>query len=285
MDIKIRPENSDDLYGIYLPVNNPRACVILVHGLGDHINRYKYIADYLNDNDYSFIGVDLPGHGRSPGKRGHIRDLGQCSGIISSMVEWLREREGDIPLILYGHSLGGTVALHYLIYNNDIERGIVTSPWLKLSFEPPRFKMILASLGSRILPSLLQPSGLDPEDICSVEEVVNEYRKDIYIHSLISVGLFASAVRTASKLLKVRDELQKRVLIIHSDKDKITSAEGSAIFAGQNSIADLKIWNKGYHELHNEPFRDEVMSYIINWLDVTNGTQDKNRKATSKRED
>ncbi len=285
MEIRIRPENLDDLYGIYLPVTDPRGCTILVHGLGDHINRYKDLAEYFNSNNYSFLGVDLPGHGRSPGKRGHIRDFGQYNEIISSMAKWIREREGDIPLILYGHSLGGNIALNYLLYSNDIKRGIITSPWLKLSFEPPRLKMIIASIVSRILPSLLQPSGLDPAYMCSDEAVVNEYRIDSYVHSSISVGLFTSATKTASKLLEGKVELQKRVLIMHSDKDRITSAEGSAIFAGQNSMADLKIWNKGYHEIHNEPFRDEVLSYIINWLDVTNGIQDENRKTKSRRED
>jgi alpha-beta hydrolase superfamily lysophospholipase len=63
---------------------------------------------------------------------------------------------------------------------------------------------------------------------------------------------------------------------MHSNKDRITSAEGSAIFAGNNNMADLKIWDKGLHELHNEIFRDEVLSYIINWLDTENGIQDKN---------
>ncbi len=275
MNIKIKPENTDDLYGIYLPVVNARACIILVHGLGEHINRYKSMAEYFNDNYYSFIGVDLPGPGRSPGKRGHIKNFGQYNRIISAMAEFARKREGDIPLVLYGHSLGGSIALKYLLDNNNIERGLISSPWLKLNFEPPRFKVILASLVSRILPSLLQPSGLDPGNICTDKNVVNEYRSDPHVHFKISVSLFASAADNGARLLKCKNELKTPVLLMHSEKDRITSAEGSVIFAGNNSMADLKIWKEGYHELHNEIFRDEVLSYIIKWLEKQHGIHNK----------
>lgn len=276
MEIKIRSANSDYLHGLYLPVPDARACIIMIHGLGDHINRFKNVAEFFNDNNYSFVGVDLPGHGRSPGKRGHIRDFGQYNEIISSLTDWIREREEGLPLVLYGHSLGGTIALKYLLDNHDIERGIITSPWLKLSFEPPAFRLFLASVVDKIFPSMIQPSGLDPEDICSVESVINEYRNDPLVHSHISVGLFTSTMKTASKILNCKNELKTPVLLMHSNKDRITSAEGSAIFAGNNNMADLKIWDKGLHELHNEIFRDEVLSYIINWLDTENGIQDKN---------
>ncbi|MBN1388250.1 MAG: lysophospholipase [Bacteroidales bacterium] len=285
MEIKINTEHSGDLYGIYFPVHNARACIIMIHGLGDHIYRYRSMAEFFNGESYSLIGVDLPGHGRSPGKRGHIRNFAQYNGIISSMVFWIREREEDLPLLLYGHSFGGTIALKYILEDNNIERGIISSPWLKLSFEPPRLRLILASVASRILPSLIQPSGLDPANICSVEAVANEYRNDPLVHSFISVGLFASTVKTASNLLKCKNELKTPVLLMHSSKDRITSAEGSAIFANNNKMADLKIWDKGYHELHNENFRDEVLTYIINWLDTNNGIQDKSSKITGKGED
>ena len=138
MDIKAGTEDHPGLYGIYLPAADAKACIIFVHGLGDHISRYDEMAMFFNDHNYSFTGVDLPGHGRSPGKRGHIKDFGQYGDIISSVARFVREREGDIPLILYGHSLGGNIALNYLLDDNEFEKGIITSAWIKLDRKSTR---------------------------------------------------------------------------------------------------------------------------------------------------
>lgn len=273
MEIKIKPGNLSDLHGLYLPVKNPRACIILVHGLGEHINRYMDLAEFFNDNNYSFIGLDLPGHGKSPGKRGHIVNFQQYNTIIDAMTEYISKREQNAPLVLYGHSLGGTIALKYLIENDKINRGIITSPWLKLSFEPHKFKVLIASALCRVFPSMLQPSGLDPRYISTDESVTEEYRADPMNHSRISLNLFSSATVNAKRLLSCSNKLQVPVLLIHSNKDRITSAEGSQIFAVNNNMTDLKIWEKGYHELHHEVFRHEVLEYIINWLNKQYGIQ------------
>ncbi|HCC70810.1 MAG TPA: hypothetical protein DEQ09_06635 [Bacteroidales bacterium] len=271
MRIKLAAEGRVDLSALYMPVENATACVIMVHGLGEHIGRYKNLAAYFNKHDYSFIGVDLPGHGQSPGKRGHINNFKEYMAIINVMIDYITEKEGKIPMILYGHSLGGAIALSYMLESTRIFRGIVTSPWIKLSFKTSKFKLFLASVVSRILPSMLQPAGLDPNDISTDKAVVREYRSDPLIHSLISVGLFSMATDNAAMLMTCRDGLKNPVLLLHSIKDRITSAEGSAEFAANNRMVELKIWENGLHELHNEVFRDEIMNYIINWLEKQNG--------------
>ncbi|MEA1886038.1 MAG: alpha/beta hydrolase [Bacteroidota bacterium] len=275
MDIKIKGENTDELHGLHMPVANARGCILMVHGLGEHIARYRGVAAFFNDYNYSFIGLDLPGHGKSPGKRGHIANFDQYNEIVSAMAKFCREREGDMPLILYGHSLGGGIALKYLLEKNNMDRGIITSPWIKLGFEPPKMKLILAYVVRHILPSLLQPTGLVPEDISSDKSIVDEYRSDPLIHSMISVNLFVAANANARRLLNCRDELKIPVLIMHSGEDRISSPDGSVILAENNRMAEMKIWKNGYHELHNEVFKDEVLKYIVNWLNKENGIKDK----------
>lgn len=285
MDIKIKAEHTDELHGLHMPVSNARGCIVMVHGLGDHIARYMGVAEFFNDHEYSFIGLDLPGHGKSPGQRGHIKDFDQYNEIISAMAKFCRDKEGDLPLILYGHSLGGAIALKYLLENNNMEKGIISSPWIKLGFEPPKLKIVLASVVGNIFPSLSQPSGLNPEDISSDRRVVKEYRSDPLIHSMISVNLFNAATANARRLLNCRDELQVPVLIMHGGKDRISSPEGPAIFAENNKMAELKIWESGYHELHNETFKSEVLNYIINWLEKKDGIQDNNQNITGRTKD
>ncbi|MFO7756366.1 MAG: alpha/beta hydrolase [Bacteroidales bacterium] len=267
MEIKLNPSKEHDLHGMYLPVEDPKASIIMVHGLGEHISRYKEMALYFNSRNYSFTGLDLPGHGSSSGKRGHIDSFGEYNDIISAMADFVRSREGDTPLVLYGHSLGGAVVLNYLTTNTVMDKAIVTSPWLKLAVAPSPFKIFLAGLINSLMPSLLQSSGLNPGDISSDKAVVREYEEDPLVHNKISVRLFASATGNAHKLLELKDSVNIPVLLMHSAYDRITSAEGSAVFAANNSKTELKIWKKGLHELHNEIFREEVFDYIIKWLE------------------
>ena len=276
MEIKLKPAGMDELYGIYLPVKNAVACIVLVHGLGEHIGRYKELAAFFNENKYSFIGLDLPGHGKSPGKRGHIRNFILYQNILDAIAAYVRENEGGISLVLYGHSLGGGIALNYLVTGKNMDSGIITSPWLKLSFEPPKIKILLARVLSGLIPSLLQSSGLDPVDLSSDKNVVKEYRSDPLIHFLISIKLYVSATRNAAALLNCRDKLQVPVLMMHGENDRIASLEGSETFAGNNRMAELKIWADGYHELHNELFREEVYDYILKWLNKRYEIQNRN---------
>ena len=63
--------------------------------------------------------------------------------------------------------------------------------------------------------------------------------------------------------------LKVPTLLMHGSDDKICSPEGSREFASKNKNVELKIWDGGYHELHNEPFKEEVFRYIINWINKT----------------
>jgi alpha-beta hydrolase superfamily lysophospholipase len=73
-------------------------------------------------------------------------------------------------------------------------------------------------------------------------------------------------LRAAKYSLTHASDLKIPVLILHGSDDMITSPEGSREFAGKTNMVKLKIWDGGYHELHNEPFKDEVFKYIIDWI-------------------
>jgi alpha-beta hydrolase superfamily lysophospholipase len=157
--------------------------------------------------------------------------------------------------------------LDYLLNNNPGFRGlIVTSPWLRLSFEPGRLKLILASVMKSLLPSLVQPSGLVVDHLSHDREVVEKYKSDPLVHDRISVSLFHSATSAASTTLMRAGELKIPLLIMHGSDDKICSPQGSREFALKAPLAELKIWEGGYHELHNEPFRDDVFACILSWI-------------------
>lgn len=269
MDINIRLGNGQVLRGIIKsPGDNVRAVIIMVHGLGDHIQRFSHWIDMFAGRGIGFLGVDLPGHGRSDGKRGNIKNYSITGEMLDIMITEYKKTFPGIPVFLYGQSLGGGIVLEYVLKKSpEITGAIVTSPWLRLLFEPDRIRLILARVMKSIFPSMIQPSGLIASHLSHDKAVVDNYRSDPLVHNKISLSLFHSAVTAADYSLTYAENLKVPLLLMHGSDDLITSPEGSRGFASKTKMADLKIWDGGYHELHNEPFKDEVFSYIAEWIE------------------
>ena len=272
MDFNIKLSNRQVLRGIIQsPGENTKAVIILVHGLGEHIQRYLCWAELFKREGIGFVGVDLPGHGRSEGKRGNIRNYNLLEEMIDILVGSCKKTFPGVPVYIYGQSLGGGIVLDYLLRKNPrIKGAIITSPWLRLAFEPSGTKLIMASVMRYLLPGLIQPSGLNVSHISHEENVVEKYKTDPLVHGKISVSLFHEAMNAAKYSLAHASELKVPTLIIHGSEYMICSPEGSREFAAKTGNAELKIWEGGYHELHNEPFKDDVFKYIMNWINRGN---------------
>jgi acylglycerol lipase len=268
MEYSIRLQNGQGLRGfIASPGEKTRANIIFVHGIGEHIGRYTALAEMLSKEGIGFTGVDLPGHGNSDGPRGNIKNFAVTDEMIDILYSSSVNTFRGVPLFLYGHSLGGCIVLDYLLRRKpDLTGAIVTSPWLILSFEPAKYKLVLVSILTHILPGLVQPTGLVLKYISHDNEVVEKYKTDPLVHDRISVSLFHCAMTTAASSLKNSAELKTPLLLMHGSDDMICSPEGSRIFASGTPLAELKIWEGGYHELHNEIFKQDVFEYIVKWI-------------------
>jgi acylglycerol lipase len=268
MDFNIKLSNGQILKGfIKSPGEDLRGVVILIHGLGEHIQRYKEWAEMFYREKIGFAGVDLPGHGLSDGKKGHIKSYSLTDEMINILLNECRKTFPGVPLFLYGHSLGGGILLDYLVRKNPKVKGaIVTSPFLKLAFEPEKSKTKIAGIIKHVFPGLIQPSGLVVEHISHITEVVDKYKNDPLVHAKISVSLFHSAMTAAENALKNASALKTPLLLLHGSDDHICSPDGSREFASKTKLVELKIWEGGYHELHNESFKQEVFKFIITWI-------------------
>lgn len=269
MDIQIKLSNKQVLRGIIKsPGENMRAGIVLVHGIGEHIQRYSYFVEKFNEKGFGVVGVDLPGHGKSDGKRGKLNSYSLTDEMLDFLIAEYKKTFPGIPVFLYGHSLGGGIVLQYILKKSpEIEGAVVTSPWLRLSFEPARLKLVLAGIMKNLLPSLTQPSQLVVSHISHDQKVVDDYISDPLNHDKISVGLFNSAMSAGKYSLLHAEDLKVPLLLMHGSDDQISSPQGSRDFAAKTNMAELKIWEGGYHELHNETFKDEVFSYIVKWIE------------------
>ena len=250
------------------PETKFRAVICLVHGMGEHSGRYTHVVEQLTQAGYSLIAFDLRGHGQSQGPRGHTPSYETLLNDINSLLNEANKNFPELPRFLYGHSLGGNLVLNYVLRRQAQLKGvIVTDPWLRLAFEPPRFKIIFAQITNHIWPAFSQKSGLDTKALSHDPEVVRAYENDPLVHSYISARMFISIYQNGRWALEHASEFSLPLLLMHGGDDKITSLEASKEFA--NKISEkctFKIWDGLYHEIHNEPEKQIVFDFLINWL-------------------
>jgi alpha-beta hydrolase superfamily lysophospholipase len=249
--------------------NNPIAVICLVHGIGEHCSRYEdWIIRFVNSG-YHVLSFDYRGHGKSEGKRGHTPSYDSFMNDVELLLKKSQEIFPGIPLILYGHSMGGNLVLNYVLRKNPEIKGIiVTSPWIRLAFEPPAFKVFLAKIMKGIFPGLIQSTGLKTKDLTRNDLVVDKYEKDELVHGKISVRTFFEVYNAGYWLLDHADEIKTPLLLMHGSADGISSSKASIEFKENgNDKITLKIWDGFFHELHNEAENELVFKYIKNWLE------------------
>ena len=189
--------------------------------------------------------------------------------LIDIILKDIAAELPGIPQFIYGHSLGGGIVLDYLVRRKPSLTGaITTSPWIKLAFEPPRIKQLLASVASKIMPGMTQSSGLKTEDLSRDPKVVEAYRNDPLVHGIISGGIFGSITGAGNEILNRASEITLPLLLVHGRNDMITSAAATMEVAAAAPKATLKLWDGGYHELHNYFTREEHFEFIIEWIDT-----------------
>ena len=124
----------------WIPEKDPTALILYVHGLGSHGGRLDHWAERFVKQGVAFFAYDQRGHGKSDEKRGYPTHIKYLIQDVKAMVAQLRETYPDKPVILYGHSMGGAIAINYVISTTfTVDALIVTSPWLKL-VKPPSKK-------------------------------------------------------------------------------------------------------------------------------------------------
>ena len=254
------------LSGLKWEIDNPKANLILVHGAGEHVGRYNHWAKLFNHQLINVYGVDHYGHGNSPGTRGHLTNYDLYLNEIKALKKMIDDQADGLPLLLYGHSLGGNIVLNWILeQEKSVDYVIASAPWIKLKLVPPTWKISLMKWLSGILTALSQSNELDPNWLSRDKLVVERYINDSLVHNKITLSAANILFQRAEILDNYNKQISEKVLIIHGLDDKITDAAASQAFAARTGIDYHSV--KGlYHELHNEPEQIEIFNYICNWL-------------------
>jgi alpha-beta hydrolase superfamily lysophospholipase len=251
-------------------VVSPRAVVLLVHGLGEHSSRYAHVAEALGRDGFVLFGFDLRGHGRSGGARGHVASGEDYLNDIDQMIVEARLRYPGKPLLLYGHSLGGILALYYVLKRKpDLKGVVVTSPGLRTALEKQPVKVLLAKVLGSLAPKIAIPSGLDPNMLSRDPSVVRAYINDPLVHDRTTLGFGKVMLSVIAWTLAHAGEFSPPLLLMHGKSDKLAYLSGSMdVASALKNRATLVLWEDHFHELHNEPDQAEVFMTMAMWMDA-----------------
>jgi len=247
----------------------PRAVIALVHGINEHSGRYGFIAERANQQGLGLASIDLRGHGRSPGDRAYVERFDDYLLDVDALLAGTRELASGLPIFLMGHSMGGAIALRWLVQRPQTVAGLIlSSAALRIGAEVPRLLIALAPLLSRWLPRL-RGTRLDPSLISNDPAVVAAYAGDPL------VSLEAPPARTGAELLQAMATSQEAaarltlpVYLFHGDADRLTDPAGSReIFdAWGGADRSLRLWPGSRHETLNDLDREQVVAELLQWV-------------------
>jgi len=251
------------------PAGPIRAWVVLVHGLGEHLGRYGHVAHALLARGFGVVGWDLRGHGRSPGLRGDVAD-GEL--LVDDLAAVCARFRGDgCPLFIFAHSLGAQIALRFLEREAGACRGaVIASPWLRLAFHPPWWKLLLARAAMRVWPAFIQQTPLRAERLSRDPAHLASFPHPELAHRCISARMYFALLAGGERIFAEAGRLRTPMLLLHGDDDPVTSHRATCEFFERVSSEDktLRIFPGARHEMHNDLDRVEVLREIGDWIEA-----------------
>lgn len=258
-------------YQHWRTVAMPCAVLVIVHGLAEHSGRWERFARELAEAGYAVEAFDLRGHGRSEGMWGYVTSFDDYVKDLETFLHAVRARYAALPIILMGHSMGGTIAALFAITQAFPIAGLILSaPAVRLWQDTGWGMQIVFRLISRLLPRM-RTLPLNAQDISRDLTVVQAYDQDPLVYR---AGVRA---RTANELLqatrRVREgagRLRVPLLILQGTQDRLVQPRGAAELYEGAAAQDktLRLYEGFYHELLNEPERAQVLADILAWLEA-----------------
>ncbi|WP_405564558.1 alpha/beta hydrolase [Polaribacter sp. Asnod6-C07] len=256
-----------EFYGRYWQGKETKAVVVLAHGMGEHSNRYKHVAKKLTEKDFAVVAFDHFGHGKTEGKRGHNPNFEAVLESISKTIAKAKELYPNKPIFLYGHSMGGNAVINYTLRKKHQLKGVIaTSPFLKLAFQPPKIKLAAGKILQKIAPSITLSNELNVNHVSRDQTEVEKYKNDDLVHDKISPNFSLTFIETGKWAIENASKLQTQMYLLHGTDDKIIDYKGTEEFANNSEFASLKLYEGGYHELHNDLCKEEMLQDVVNWL-------------------
>ncbi len=243
--------------------DSPRARVVIVHGLCDHSGRWAHVAEFFAERGFETHAYDLRGHGLSGGARLDIEHFHQHVDDLAEVVAHVHD--GELPLVIYGHSMGGLIAAAYAQSSHpQPDVYVLSAPSLEATVPAPLRAAV--NLLARFAPDMRVRASIKGEHLSKNPEVGEAYFADprVYLKGTARGGhSFLSAMEGIRRKL---DEIDRPTLVVHGGEDILVPTAVSAPLAAAPNVT-RKVFPTLRHEIHNEDERTEVLEYVYDWLD------------------
>ncbi|MGC4377751.1 alpha/beta hydrolase [Fictibacillus sp. Mic-4] len=247
-----------------------KGVVVIVHGAGEYHGRYEWVIRKLNESGFHCIMGDLPGQGTTTRRRGHIDSFDE---YIETIEQWMLEaNKYQLPVFLFGHSLGGLATIRAITEKRfTVHAVVLSSPCLGLVNPPSKGKEALSRVLNKIAPSVRFAANIEPESATRNEEVRLRDAEDTLLVKKVSVRWYRELVQA----MKIANETVKRfpdvpLLIMQAGEDRIVNKYEVRGWFNRLELTEkaYKEYPKLYHEVLNEPERDDVFRYFVTYLSM-----------------
>lgn len=241
----------------------PRANLVLVHGVAEHSGRYERTGSLLATAGIRVRSFDLIGHGGSGGRRCDIDDWSRFYDQLERHVTELGQT--TLPLVLMGHSMGATLAMGYLIAGR-------TPPDLLVASVPALtggalWQRAVAPLLAKLAPILPLPQSLKGEQLSRDPSVGKGYFSDPLVYRKGTPRLGVALFNAMDQVVEKAASIDVPTLVLHGGMDTIVPPQSTA-FLGDLPGIERRLYPGLRHEILNEPEGPEIVAEIVDWINA-----------------
>ena len=254
-----RPDNDD-----------PRALLIVIHGLGSHAGDFKNIGQYFAERGLAVFIPDMRGFGHYSGLKGHVMNFDEYIEDIQNLILQVKDRYLNRITFLFGSSLGGINAIRYIIrYPRDIDGLILQCPAVSQTLDISSGKKVAGHLLSLLNVKRYSSSDLKHEELTRSPSVIKEHETDPLRFEMVTPRFGIQGLKASVDAFKSASYIRMPVLLQQAGLDKAVNPEKSKEFFEKLSSSDKtwKLYEGLYHELHVEPEKELVLSDMASWLE------------------
>ena len=257
-------------YQFWLPEMEPRAILLIVHGLAEHSGRYMNVVNHFVPLGYAVYGIDHIGHGQSDGPRVYVRRFEDFTNTLKAFSGMIRNRQPKKPIFLVGHSMGGLIGSIYLVHHQDELAGAVLSgPSVKVPDNISSATILAGKLFSTLMPKL-GLIALEADGVSRDQAVVQTYLNDPLVYTgKATARLGAELLKAMKRIALDASKITLPILIVQGGEDRLVDPDGAQMLYDTVGSVDktLKIYPGLYHEVFNEPEHHKVLGDVEAWLD------------------
>lgn len=257
------------VYDVWTPDTAPRAVLVLSHGLGEYARRYDHVARRFGEAGLVTYALDHRGHGRSGGKRVLVRDIHEYTSDFDTLVGIATREHHGLKCIVLGHSMGGGIVFAYGVERPDnYDLMVLSGPAVAAQDQVSPLLALAAKVLGAVLPGL-PAQELDVDAISRDPAVVAAYKEDpLVYHGKVPAGIGRALLLVGETMPRRAPALTAPLLVVHGEQDRLISVAGSRrlVECVGSTDVELKVYPGLYHEVFNEPEREQVLDDVVSWI-------------------